>query len=729
MPFEYQHGIDGRTPRGTSNQGVELKGWCFLTADTVAPVLRVLVRTFRGSRVLETFERTARPDVLLSHARAPLLCGFHFRVPLNMGVNFVNLEAQAPVGWTRLRRILIWRTPRLKAWYTLPWRRHSEEVWPSGVPLVTVVIPCHNQGKNAMEAQASVLRQTFPRTEAIVVDYASNDPATIEVLREAAGNAIVLQQSHRNAADARNMAVSRARGKWICCLDPEELLAPTYLEKCLFLLETEGFDMCGNIQQSSGCLDTATDLRPFSPKHWMKENGTVAAGVYRKELWGRLGGYDPETQPGLEDAEFWTRLAKTGARAANISRPPLPQARSERRGTGRYHNLLPAPQSSAATSPCTILLSMPFLTIGGAEASMSRICSHLSQLGFRFVVITTISAGPEHGDSTVWFESSTKEIFHLPQFLSESRWQGFLDYLIESRRIRLLWQVGSTYVYDRLPYIKRRFADLRVLDLLFNPVGHAASFLKYNCFIDHVVVEHRGMEEWLLGNGWFGEKITVIPNGIDLEQFQMATDNCRNVEVLARQDAKRFVVGFFGRLSEEKGPDIFVEIAAQLRDHKDIEFTIAGGGPLGEKIQQSITGQFLHNVRFLGFADAGEYLPRCDVLVVCSRLDGRPNSVMEAQAMGVPVIASRVGGLPEMVSEGRTGLLVDSEDVGGFVRAILELKGDKVRHEEMRQSARSWAELHFSMRGSVDEYARLLTELIGGEYPRPHETLSELGRQ
>jgi glycosyltransferase involved in cell wall biosynthesis len=581
-----------------------------------------------------------------------------------------------------------------------------------------------------MEALGSVLRQTFSRTEAIVVDDGSDDSATIGILLGGGGDAAVLQQSRRNAADARNMAVSRARGKWICCLDPEERLAPTYLEKCLFLLETEGFDMCGNIQQNSGCLDMLPDPQPFMPRRPMKENGRAAAGIYRKELWGKLGGYDPETQPGSEDEEFWTRLAKTGARPAIISGPPFPQERSRRRGPGGYDNLLPSPRSSAATPPYTILLAMPFLTIGGAEASMSRICSHLSRLGFRFVIITTISVGPEHGDSTVWFESSTNEIFHLPQFLSEFQWPGFLDYLIESRRIRLLWQVGSTYVYDRLPHIKRRFAGLRVLDLLFNPVGHGASFLKYNCFIDHVVVEHRGMEEWLLGNGWSGEKITVIPNGIELEQFPQAANNCRrNVEGLARQDAKRFVVGFFGRLSEEKGPDIFVEIAAQLRDREDIEFTIAGGGPLAEKIQQSIAGRLLHNVRFLGFADAGEYLPRCDVLVVCSRLDGRPNSVMEAQAMGVPVIASRVGGLPEMVSEGRTGLLVDSEDVHGFVRAILELNGDKIRHEEMRQSARSWAEQHFSMRGSVDEYARLLIEIIGGENPRPHETLSELGRQ
>jgi glycosyltransferase involved in cell wall biosynthesis len=728
MRFECQHGIDGRPPRSTSNPAVELRGWCFLPADSVAPALRVRIRTFRGSRVLETFERTERPDVLLSQARAPLRCGFHFCVPLSFGVNLVKLEAQAAAGWTLLRRTLVWRTPRLTAWRTLPWRRpHQVEAWPSDVPLVTVVIPCHNQGRNAMEALESVLHQTFSRTEVIIVDDGSDDPVTIAIL-EGVGNAAVLQQSCRNAADARNMAVRRARGKWICCLDPEERLAPTFLEKCLFLLETEGFDLCGSLQQTSRYRDAAPDPRPFGPQRLLDENCRVAAGIYRKKLWIRVGGYDPPIEPGSEDREFWNRLVKTGARATFVPKPLFRQAGSRRRRPAGYDNLLHSPLSSAARPPCTILLAMPFLTIGGAEASMRRICAHLSRLEFRFVVVTTVAAGPEHGDSTAWFENCTSEIFHLPQFLGESRWPDFLDYLIESRRIRLLWQVGSTYTYDQLPRIKQRFAELRVLDLLFNPVGHGASFLKYNCFIDHVVAEHRGMEEWLLGNGWSGEKITVIPNGIDLELFQPATNSCgRGAEGPAKRDETKFVVGFFGRLSEEKGPDVFIEIATQLRDREDIEFAIAGGGPLEEKIRKSIAGRLLHNVRFLGFVDAREYLPCCDVLVVCSRLDGRPNAVMEAQAMGVPVIASRVGGLPEMVAEGRTGLLVDSEDVQGFVRAIMDLSGDRGRCEQMRQSARSWAEQHFSLRDSIDHYARLLRDLTRRENQRPHEALSGIG--
>ena len=571
-----------------------------------------------------------------------------------------------------------------------------------------------------MEALESVLHQTFSRIEKIIVDDGSDDPETIGML-ESVKNAVVVHLSGSNTSEARNMAVSRARGKWICCLGPYDRLAPTYLENCLFPLETEGFDMCSGLHQSLGGRHTAPDPRTFRPQFVLDGNSEVAAGIYRKELWSQVGGYDPQIEPGRAESEFWIRLAKT------LSQPLFHEAKSNGKQHVGYGNLLRPLPFPVAQPPQTILLVMPFLTIGGAEASISRICSHLTRPGFRFVVVTTVPRFPEQGDSTAWFENSTSEIFHMPQFLDESQWPDFLDYLIESRQIRLLWLVGSTFVYDQLPRIRRQFPGLQVLDSLFNPIGHGANFLKYNCHIDHVVVEYRGMEAWLLGKGWSVEKITVIPNGIDLDAFHQAR-NCGRGEVgLAKRDESKFVVGFFGRLSEEKNPDVFIEVATQLREYKDIEFTIAGDGPLGEKLRKGVADRLLHNVRFLGYVSAGEYLPSCDVLVVCSRVDGRPNSVMEAQAMGVPVIASRVGGLPEMVWEGRTGRLIDPEDVRGFVRAILDIRSNRARYEQMRQMSRHWAEQNYSLHGGVDEYARLFRDLTGRANRRPDEVLSVTG--
>jgi len=130
-------------------------------------------------------------------------------------------------------------------------------------------------------------------------------------------------------------------------------------------------------------------------------------------------------------------------------------------------------------------------------------------------------------------------------------------------------------------------------------------------------------------------------------------------------------------------------------------------------------------VHFLGFVNSGEYLPCFDVTVVCSRLDGRPNLVMESLAMGVPVVASRVGGIPELLGDGEGGILCDAEDVPAFCDAILEWKNHPERRAEAARRARRRAEERFSLTGAGQEYASLFHRLTAlaasrGGGPRPH---------
>ncbi len=758
---EFVHWIDISPPKRTANRVVELAGWCFLKQGGAAPELRVRIRHLLGSKVLTTFERVTRPDVATAFPfDCPSLeCGFHFHVPVGWGANVLELEVRAGDDWQLITRTLVLRLPSVQ--------RRKANLWPKDAPLVSVVIPCYNQGRYVLDALESVQRQTFTRVETIIVNDGSDDPETIEILA-CIQEVIVLNQQNLKLPSARNTGIHHARGKWICCLDADDRIAPTYLEKCLFLLETENLDVCGSLQRNFG--DSTSDLNPgpFNLKNLLLENRMIVAGVFRKKLWKRAGGYDPKMVFGYEDWEFWIRLAIAGARATVIEEPlflyrkhghsmiddateqhggitsyirrkhsdcyknpdlvaRLDAARAQRLPALGYDNMAPTPTTSS-THRCTILLATPFLTIGGAEAIVSQLCAHLSRVGFRFLIVTTTPVREDQGDSTAWFEGATFEIFHLPRFLPVSRWPDFLDYLIESRSIDILWQVGSSYVYDQLPRLKQRFPELRVVDLLFNPVGHTTEFLKYNYLIDHVVTEHNDMKAWLTERGESEDVISVIPNGIDLQRFRpRPKGSWRAKKGLFTPHASPFVVGFFGRLSEEKGPDIFIEIAAQFRERQDIEFIIAGGGPMEEEVRASIARRDLNNVHFLGFVATEDYLACCDVLVVCSRFDGRPNVIMESQAMGVPVIASRTGGLPEMMEPGRTGLLVDVGDIAGFTSAIQNLLSNSELHEQMRGSTRQRAEEHFSIMQGVGKYARLFEELARKEKRAAAGLLSATG--
>jgi glycosyltransferase involved in cell wall biosynthesis len=422
---EFRYWVDISPPKRTVNHMVELAGWCFIKHGGAAAKLRVRIRNLLGSKIFSTFERAARPDVVTSFPSdcTSSECGFHFHVPVRLGANVLELEAKAGDDWSLITRTFVLRLPRISSV-----RRRKVKPWPKDDPLVSVVIPCYNQGRYVLDALESVLQQTFSRVEAIIVNDGSDDLETIEVL---AGirEAIVVNQPNLKLPSARNTGIARARGKWICCLDSDDRLAPTYLEKCLFLLETEGLDICGSLQRNFG--DSTSDLNPglFSLEHLLRENCMIVAGVFRKELWKRAGGYDPEMVSGYEDWEFWIRLAKAGARAALIEEPlffyrkhghsmvddatrqhtqitsyiqqkhsdcytnpdwvaRLDAARAQNFLPLGHSNLLPAPLNSV-NHRCNILLTMPFLTIGGAETIVSQLCEHLSRLPFRFVIVTT----------------------------------------------------------------------------------------------------------------------------------------------------------------------------------------------------------------------------------------------------------------------------------------------------------------------------------------------------
>jgi glycosyltransferase involved in cell wall biosynthesis len=360
-----------------------------------------------------------------------------------------------------------------------------------------------------------------------------------------------------------------------------------------------------------------------------------------------------------------------------------------------------------------ILLAMPYLTMGGAEASVSRICRQLRQCGCRIFLVTTERAEESQGNTKGWFEPVTEEIHDLPELLPDtSLWPDCLFSLMRRAAVDVLWQVGASYVYSLLPQIRRRFPEIVAVDLLFNPIGHTEKHLLYGKFIDQAVVEHEGMRAWLLERGVRGEKITIIPNGIDLKEYSPRPP----VDWRTRQPripgGGGFVAAFIGRLSEEKGPDLFLEIAAALATDSGMEFLVCGTGPMEPALKDLVRRKGLNErVHFLGPVSTREYLPCCDAVIVSSRQDGRPNIVMESLAMGIPVIASRVGGIPAMLPEGLGGVTCEPDDVASFVRAIRSVAGGREQWGRHSTSARKHAETHFSAAAAGAGYALLFTQL------------------
>ena len=638
---------------------------------------------------------------------------------------------------------------------------YVEEVWPAENPLVTVVIPCFNYGAFVLEAIDSVQAQTFKDLEIIVVEGGSTDEATLRTLRELdrPGVTVLYQRGRHRVGDNRNFGIRSARGKYICCLDADDILQPTYLEKATFLLEHYGYDVVSTSVRRFGAVDETYDVLPAPTLSDMIEgNHVTTCAVFRRSFWDLVGGYEdtPEAAPFLhEDWRFWIRLASHGARIINIvgeqlfwyrahahgslsNAPGLlpnsvqgklirqaeqalitPEAltNSRRRSRQRLRSIsgtrnmlrkLPHQQLGH-----TILLAVPFLVLGGAERLLSEVVRHLGEAGYRIVIVTTLGHSPELADTTPWFEATTAEIYHLPRFLSDRYWHDFVDYLIAAKSVEILWIVGSAFIYEALPDIKQRYPSLLVADLLFNTVGHTSNNRAYSDLIDVNIVESEGVQRWLLARKETPERIRIIPSGVDLQRYTQVARSSHVREALGIE-AKQFVAGFSGRLSEEKAPLSVLRIASQIDRDLPVHFIMTGAGLLEHSLRAGIRRQRLQKrVHFVGMvADVRDYLACYDVLLLPSEIDGRPTVVLEALAMGIPIIASAVGGLPELVQHGETGFLCSPGDIPAFVRYVTLLQRDPLLHAHMGKAARRFAEQELGIERMTASYRDVFEGLL-----------------
>jgi glycosyltransferase involved in cell wall biosynthesis len=630
----------------------------------------------------------------------------------------------------------------------------------SGQPLVSVVIPCFNYGRFVEAAVDSVLAQTLSDVEVIVVDGGSTDGTTRELLAslQRPRTRVVLREGRHWVGANRNFGLQLARGRYACCLDADDTLDPTYLEKAVYLLEGLGYDCVSTSIRFVGERSGTVGVLEFPDLEAMTQgNHMHTCAVFRRTLWTRSEGF-VDTGVGsahvAEDWDFWIQLAAQGARLRNLVGEPLFNYRIHASGSlssgsdvrtiaeqrleivRRRRRLLSperirlsrlqAERRLFAAEPggalgrsmareegggrC-LLVALPFLLLGGAERLLSMLTACFVADGWRVIVLTTLHQDAVHGDSTDWFTRHTREVYRLPKFLAPEEWSGFLDYLLDSRRPDCLLLAGSRFVYERLDAIRRRRPGMAIVDLLFNTVGHVDSHREFRERFTSALAENAEVERWLLEIGWPAQRVRRVQSGIDTDVHRPrpADPEFRASLGIAPGD---FVVGYSGRMSEEKAPDVFLAIARACAGTPGLRFVMTGAGPWAERIERE-AARIGPTLTYLGKVDDVEsHIATYDVLLLPSRFDGRPLVVLEALAMGVPVVASRVGGLPELIEDGRNGYLCEPADVGEFARRVLELAGDRPAAARMRLEARAFAREFLGIRRMYEGYRDAVLDAI-----------------
>jgi glycosyltransferase involved in cell wall biosynthesis len=206
----------------------------------------------------------------------------------------------------------------------------------------------------------------------------------------------------------------------------------------------------------------------------------------------------------------------------------------------------------------------------------------------------------------------------------------------------------------------------------------------------------------------------VIPNGIDSEAFYLphCRDPWRRANGFGMDD---FLVVSVARLDPQKNPlGLIRAFAAALGHDPRARLLLAGDGSLREAARAEAASLGLaDSVRLLGVQpNVAELLAAADVFALFSSYEGNPMAVMEAMAAGLPVVATSVGGVPEIVVDGETGLLVPAGDMDAFSAALAAVSADLPRRRAMAESARRRAQA-FDAGSMVAGYAALF-ERLGG---------------
>lgn len=251
-----------------------------------------------------------------------------------------------------------------------------------------------------------------------------------------------------------------------------------------------------------------------------------------------------------------------------------------------------------------------------------------------------------------------------------------------------------------------------------NPEPRWLVALKYRLH-DRVVAISEGIGRVLLAEGLPPEKLRVVRSAVDVEDYARG---CAGSEARARLGvpADAMLIGVVAQLIPRKGHRFLIEAMQGLSEsHPDLQARFFGQGPLAETLQRQIDAAGLGaRIALAGFRDdLPEILPCLDLVVHPALMEGLGVSLLQAASAGVPVVASRAGGIPEAVRDGENGVLVPPGDVAALRAAIAALAADPERRRALGAGGRALMAREFSIDAMVEGNLAVYRELLAENGP------------
>lgn len=645
-------------------------------------------------------------------------------------------------------------------------------------PIVSIISSFFNANAAFEETFASLMGQSLQNFEWIIVDDCSTDSKAKELIEELPKRSLKIKtlrhSVNRGLAAGRNTGIAMARGRYLFFMDLDDLLDPTYLEKCVMFLETHPNASFVN-SYAVGFQDQEYwwehGFNNKTVEDFVTQNWVTAMLLYRKADFDRVGGFD-ESLRFCEDWERWLKAFAAGQRGWTIPEflhcyrrtgqglllssfsNATEKQRVEELIRERYKKLISEEQMkqsaairlerpssyevqelrrhintgssvhvSRAGEGKRILCLFPHLEVGGADKFNLDLLSRLGGRGYKITIATTLEGGHSWHEH---FYQITSDIFHLSNYLYNNHWLSGVKRLIESRKIELVFIANSYISYYFLPALRAEYPEVTFVDYvhIYDPGwrvdGYPRISRQMSRFLDLQMVSCEHLAEYNHSfNPEMTEKTRVCYINVDADWWKhdpIAREELRRSLGIADNES---LLLFPARLEPQKRPEFIVDIAHKLiREDASVVVAVLGSGSLLDSTQGRIRQLGIEaNFRVLPPVSPEEmlgYYSASDILLLPTEYEGISMAIYEAMAMELPVVASDVGGQRELVVPG-TGYLIpkgngDIEEIQAYTKVLKPLIRDGAKRRSVGRAARQRVEMHFGLSQMCDRAEEIFEE-------------------
>jgi glycosyltransferase involved in cell wall biosynthesis len=628
---------------------------------------------------------------------------------------------------------------------------------------VSIITPYYNTEELFVETFVSLQAQSLQNWEWVIVDDGSTDEESVKRLAGVATKderIRVIRQTNAGPGAARNTAFHNTSGRYVCLLDSDDMVEPTYLEKCVWLLDSNPeFAFCNSLSVFCGEQEFLYVHNFERGKALLQANVGPINSVIRRSAYADCGGFDESIRFGHEDWDFWLAMAKAGHWGYTI--PEFLQW-LRKRSNGRYEQIMrsgnvnaefetlmrlkydeldkhfPEPcrrhyqpyedikTNSLVTNPLManprgrrVMFIVPWMVTGGADRVNLDLIEGLTSKGHDITVCATLIADHQWVHQ---FSRFTPDIFVLPNILHTSDYPRFLAYLIQSRQINTVVITGSTIGYHLLPYLRAVSPGVAFVDMCHAEEphwlngGHPRFGVGYQDVLDLNIVTTGHLAKWMQNRGADGGRIRVMYTGVRVSQTGHPDEVRSSVRSELNIPEDMPVIVFVGRICEQKRPALLADILRAARDQGLIfRALIIGDGELKAQLE-NLLGEYhlTDNVQMLASVPHQRWLDilvASDIFLMPSQYEGISIALLEAMAAGVVPVVAKVGGHDEIVTPD-AGVLIPHGDneLQEYVDAIHRLLSNSAELRQMSKQCKALAASKLSWEGMIENFLALLDE-------------------